>query len=81
MTFTDVFYGLTELGVLLIVGMIIRNKIKIFAKAYIPASVIGGVLGLILGPSGIGLNNDSRYVCTVSRAFGCSDDDFSRFWS
>jgi len=39
MTFTDVFYGLTELGVLLIVGMIIRNKIKIFAKAYIPASV------------------------------------------
>ena len=55
MTFTDLFYGLTELRVLLIVGMIIRNKIKIFAKAYIPASVIGGVLGLILGPQVLGL--------------------------
>jgi len=54
MTFTEVFYGFAELGALLIVGMIIRNKVKVIAKAFLPASVIAGLIGLVLGPQCLG---------------------------
>ncbi|MEG1931721.1 MAG: sodium/glutamate symporter, partial [Pygmaiobacter sp.] len=47
---TDLLKSLALLGVFLIVGMFLRAKLKIFQKTFIPASVIGGFLLLLLGP-------------------------------
>ena len=44
-----IFYSICYLSFLLIVGVIIRSKVKIFQELFIPASVIGGVVGLIIG--------------------------------
>lgn len=38
------------IGVLLIIGTFLRAKVKLFQKLFLPACVIGGIIGLILGP-------------------------------
>lgn len=43
------------LGILLTIGVFLRLKIKIFKKYFIPASLIAGFVGLILGPYGVKL--------------------------
>ncbi len=43
------FYG-GVLGLLLLVGTLLRLKIGFFKKYYIPASLIAGALGIIIGP-------------------------------
>lgn len=47
---TDFLKSLGLLGAFLILGVFIRAKFKIFQKTFIPASIIGGFLLLILGP-------------------------------
>ena len=49
--FTDI--GLVSL--LLLVGTIIRAKVRFVQKMFLPASIIAGILGLALGPNGFGL--------------------------
>jgi ESS family glutamate:Na+ symporter len=56
--FSDV-YGpwtiFTDLGLifgLLLVGKLIRVKIKVVQKLFIPPSLIAGILGLAFGPNG-----------------------------
>ena len=49
-----VFY-LSALGALLLVGVILREKISLFKKIYLPASLIAGVIGVILGHNCLGL--------------------------
>ncbi|MCZ2257424.1 sodium/glutamate symporter [Sporosarcina sp. G11-34] len=49
--FTDI--GLISL--LLLVGTIIRAKVKFVQRLFLPASIIAGLLGLLLGPNGIGI--------------------------
>ena len=57
---TDVFTPwvlLTDLGIisaLLLVGKFIRVKVSLIQKLFIPPSLIAGVLGLALGPNGLG---------------------------
>lgn len=48
--FTDI--GL--IAVLLLVGTIIRAKVKIVQQMFLPASIIAGILALALGPNGVG---------------------------
>ena len=48
---------LTDLGIisaLILVGKLIRVKIKLIQKLFIPPSLIAGVLGLAFGPNGLG---------------------------
>ena len=48
---------LTDLGIisaLILVGKIIRVKVKLIQQLFIPPSLIAGVLGLALGPNGLG---------------------------
>lgn len=52
---TDLLKSLGLLGVFLLVGTFLRAKIGIFQKMFIPASVIGGFLLLILGPQCLNL--------------------------
>ena len=49
--FTDI--GLVSL--LLLAGTIIRAKVRFVQKLFLPASIIAGILGLALGPNGVGL--------------------------
>lgn len=39
------------MGGLMLVGQLLRAKLKIFQKLLMPASLIGGFIGLVLGPS------------------------------
>lgn len=48
------FYILCYLSFLLLLGVIIKAKIKIFQELFIPASVIGGAIGLLLSPEVMG---------------------------
>jgi glutamate:Na+ symporter, ESS family len=41
------------LGVLLFIGVILRIKVGIFKKFFIPASLIAGFIGIIIGPYGL----------------------------
>lgn len=49
-----VIKSLGVLGMLLLTGMFLRAKVPLFRKMLIPASVIGGFIGLILGPEVLG---------------------------
>lgn len=46
--------SLGTLGLLLIIGMFLRAKVPLFRKMLIPASVLGGFVGLLLGPELLG---------------------------
>lgn len=49
---------LTDLGfvaLLLLVGIILRAKVKFIQMLFLPASLIAGILGLIFGPNGLGV--------------------------
>lgn len=46
--------SLGALGALLLVGTFLRAKVPIFRKMLVPASVIGGFIGLFLGPELLG---------------------------
>lgn len=48
------FYILCYLSFLLILGVIIKAKFKIFQNLFIPASIIGGGIGLLIGPEMLG---------------------------
>ncbi len=41
-------------SIFLMVGFVCRSKIKLFQKMYLPAAVIGGVIGLLLGGEVLG---------------------------
>ncbi|MDD9301456.1 MAG: cell division protein CrgA [Desulfobacter sp.] len=48
--FTQLLQEFSILGSLLLAGVLLRAKIKCFQNLFLPASVIGGFLGLFLGP-------------------------------
>ena len=45
---------LAYLSTLLLLGVFVKSKVKIFQQLFIPASIIGGVIGLILGSDLLG---------------------------
>ena len=53
--FETVFNDLGLLMVFLLIGVAIREVIKPIQKLFIPASVLGGAVALILGPQVLGL--------------------------
>ena len=50
----QIFYVLCYLSFLLILGVFIKSKVKVLQELFIPASVIGGFIGLKLGPEVLG---------------------------
>lgn len=48
----SLLFYFTVMGLLLVLAIFVRLKIKIFKKYFIPASLIAGILGLFLGPYG-----------------------------
>lgn len=53
--FTQLMYCFIMLSVLLLIGTALRAVVPFFQKVFLPASVIGGIIGLILGPTVTGL--------------------------
>lgn len=55
-TFTpwSFFVDLGLISILLLVGQILRAKVKLIQQLFIPPSLIAGLLGLALGPNGLG---------------------------
>lgn len=51
----SVMMATSYLGVLMLAGKVLRVKIKVLQDLYLPASLIGGVIGMILGPSILGV--------------------------
>ena len=47
---TDLLKSLALLGAFLVLGVFLRAKVKVLQKSFIPASVIGGFILLLLGP-------------------------------
>lgn len=50
-TVGNLLYYVSIVGVLLVVATILRVKVPFFRKAFIPASLIAGLLGLLLSPN------------------------------
>ncbi len=47
---TGTFFSLCILGIFLLLGKLLRVKVKLFQNIFLPSSIIGGFLGLIAGP-------------------------------
>lgn len=47
------FVDLGLISVLLLIGVMIRSKVKFVQKLFLPAGIIAGILGLIFGPNGV----------------------------
>lgn len=46
----SMFAIISVISILLLIGTILRSKFLVFQKMFLPASVIGGFVGLLLGP-------------------------------
>lgn len=82
----DLLQDAAILGLLMIIGQILRAKVKIFQSLLMPASLIGGFIGLVLGPSGFDLLPFSAQLSKYSGVliaivFACTpigDDSFTK---
>ena len=54
MTFASIFQDLILLFTFLMAGFVIRELVKPLQRFYIPASIVGGILALVLGPQVLG---------------------------
>ncbi|SHH02990.1 glutamate:Na+ symporter, ESS family [Anaerosphaera aminiphila DSM 21120] len=53
-TLVQIMYDFASVSILLLLGFLLRKKLKIFQKYFIPVSLIAGALGLLLGPQVLG---------------------------
>lgn len=54
MKLTDVLHDFAFISLLLLVSFVLRNKIKLLQKYFIPGALIAGFLGMFLGPEVLG---------------------------
>jgi glutamate:Na+ symporter, ESS family len=52
---TSLMVSVAVLGILLLAGVALRMFVPLFRRFFIPAALIGGIIGLALGPNAIGL--------------------------
>lgn len=77
MTFQQVVLDFSVLAILLLVGVIIRGLIRPLRKFFIPAAIIGGLVGMVLGPTVfntkiIDTSNYSAYIGVLTTViFSC----------
>lgn len=55
MTIYDMLTDFACASLLILVGQLLRSKIRFFQTFFVPASLIGGFLGLLLGPRALGV--------------------------
>ncbi|TQN33364.1 ESS family glutamate:Na+ symporter [Haloactinospora alba] len=52
---TTLLFSVAALGALLLAGVLLRLGLGFLRRLFLPAALIGGVLGAVLGPHGLGL--------------------------
>ncbi|BAZ41215.1 hypothetical protein NIES4101_71770 [Calothrix sp. NIES-4101] len=50
----DVFWAYILIGILILVGRFIRQRIWVVRSLYIPSSVVAGIIALLLGSGAFG---------------------------
>lgn len=53
-TLYSLMFSVAFLGILLLIGVGLRLAVPAFRRFFIPAALIGGIIGLVLGPYGLG---------------------------
>ena len=61
-----VLYDLGYLSILLLLGVFLRKNVKAIQNLYIPASLLGGFCGLVLGPQVLGAVAPASFPITAS---------------
>ena len=46
----EVFVDVSWMGILIVIGQLMRAKIKIFQTFFIPAGLLAGILAFVFGP-------------------------------
>lgn len=54
MTLNELFAAMVILGLLMLAGKWLRVRVALFGRLFLPSAILGGLLGLVLGPQGIG---------------------------
>ncbi|MBE9178282.1 sodium:glutamate symporter [Oculatella sp. LEGE 06141] len=52
--FRDVFFAFVVLGLLVLVGRFVRQRIGFLQSLFIPSSIVAGLIALLLGPDALG---------------------------
>ena len=55
----DVFTALLVIGLFLVAAKALRSRIALFRRLFLPASVIGGVMALLIGPEVLGRGTEA----------------------
>lgn len=78
----DVFVDVSWIGILILIGTVMRAKIRILQTFFIPASLLAGILAFVFGPNGLGWIPFSEWLPSyatvlVAVIFGAApiDDD------
>lgn len=62
------FLDLMKAGILILLGHLLRSKVKLLQNLYIPSSLVAGFLGLALGPYGVGILKFSSHMGSYTSA-------------
>ncbi|MCA1808670.1 MAG: sodium:glutamate symporter, partial [Lentisphaerae bacterium] len=54
MTHAHIFWGLIWIGILILAARMIKSRIKLLERLYLPSSIIAGLMALVLGPQVMG---------------------------
>ena len=65
-TLTDVLVDFAMVSVLLMIAAWLRRKIPFLQRYYIPAALIAGLLGMVLGPQVLGTGDQTMGRCFIS---------------
>ncbi|MBQ8090804.1 MAG: hypothetical protein IJ233_08695 [Pyramidobacter sp.] len=65
---TSVFVDLSTLSLLLLIGFLLRKHVGIFQRLYLPASLLAGFVGLLLGPQVLG--KYTAYCLPLTKTIG-----------
>lgn len=68
MSFWDVILDFGLMSGLILLGQLLRAKMKVFQELFIPASLLAGIIGLICGPYGLGIIPFSQEFSAYSGA-------------
>lgn len=63
----NVLFAFITIGILILTGRFLKQKIKLFQKLYLPESIIAGTIALLLGPGVAG---------AIAVAWGVAPDDY-----
>ena len=65
---TSFFVDLSTLSLLLLIGFLLRKHVGIFQRLYLPASLLAGFVGLLLGPQVLG--KYTAYCLPLTKTIG-----------